>query len=236
MMPVDILHDVGVAPEDGQGLDLRPGRRSRRGRRGGRRGSGGGFGPIPPGGRYGTNIPKTDGGILAAADETSGGMARPRQPVPLLGVADAHGLRSERTRFVGEAGVLGQVPDVNLGLGASAGNHEVILRHVPSPVDLSLVLDFHPDGDLADRAGSRTEPPELVALLVVVGRHGCCHRRSRCRCSVGIFGSSSSRLALIVLGGSILTIAGAIVEDGIALREVDAGNHEMVLLPGGMRP
>ena len=64
---------------------------------------------------------------------------------------------------VGLAGVLGVVEHQHVGAGGLGGDDAGVLRHVPGPVDLSLVVDLDLDLNLT---GHGAKPSELSLLVV----------------------------------------------------------------------
>lgn len=91
----------------------------------------------------------------------------PGEAIALLLVTSQPQVRLALATWVRLAWVFGVVKHEHIAAGRLGGNDARVLRHVPGPVHLSLVVDLDLDLDLA-RDGAK--PTKLALLVVVMGR------------------------------------------------------------------
>ena len=87
----------------------------------------------------------------------------PGQPVALLLVTLQPQVWQAVPTTIRPAGVLAVVEHQHVGAGSLGGDDAGVLRHVPGPVDLALVVYLDFDLDLA---GHGAKPTELSLLVV----------------------------------------------------------------------
>lgn len=85
------------------------------------------------------DVPQTDGGIIRATDEVAIHEGAPSKAVALCLVPYQPEVRvAVIVCWLG--GVLAVVKDIHLCTDGFGGNEEGVLRHVPRPVDLTLMV------------------------------------------------------------------------------------------------
>ena len=111
----------------------------------------------------GVDVPQTDGVVIGGGQQVAVQVGVPGEAVAFLLVSSQLQVWVTFPAGVGLAGVLGVVEHQHVGAGGLGGDDAGVLRHVPGPVDLTLVVDLDLDLNLA-RHGAK---PSKLSLLVV---------------------------------------------------------------------
>ena len=116
--------------------------------------------------RSGVDIPQADRVVIAGREQVPVEVWVPGQPVALLLVPSQSQIGLALSAWVRLAGVLRVVEHKHIAAWSLGGDDTGVLRHVASPVHLSLMVDLDLNLDLA---GHRAKAAELALLIVIVG-------------------------------------------------------------------
>mmetsp|Transcript_5717 Transcript_5717/g.7026 ORF Transcript_5717/g.7026 Transcript_5717/m.7026 type:complete len:222 (-) Transcript_5717:775-1440(-) len=216
LMPIHILHHIRMPPKD-------TGRVQRQ------------LLPL----QFGIQIPVAHQAILTPTNQLHGLMRIPAQSVPLPLVPTQRELWRERGFGGGVAGVFAEIKDVDEGGGALGGHHEMILWHVSSSIDFTLVQDLHSDINLAVEICCQGRVLFLTVLIVAVAVIG-----GLLRCGGLVPESTHLALLFIVRRGRNHSNAVAIlvfrlpqINHPVRFGEIDGPHHEIILITlRGVRP
>mmetsp|Transcript_27408 Transcript_27408/g.66557 ORF Transcript_27408/g.66557 Transcript_27408/m.66557 type:complete len:200 (-) Transcript_27408:71-670(-) len=94
---------------------------------------------------------------------------RPCHGISFEGVSTTNDLGRKDGILGGKGRMLGQIKDIQFGSRTTSGHKEMVLWHVPSPIDFSLMLDLHANFNLSNIGGSVSKSTDF-SLFFIVGR------------------------------------------------------------------